>query len=107
MKHVSILLAAMMFCAVNLLANNIQVSGVGVNGQNTTLHYSMVNFNVSWDHSWRTSANEANYDGAWVFVKFRKANSPLWQHATMNYVLSGTAAACGHTEPAGSIVRTP
>jgi hypothetical protein len=41
-----------------------------------------------------------------VFVKFRKNTSSLWQHATINYV-SGSAAADGHTQPAGATITTP
>ncbi|MCW3109528.1 MAG: hypothetical protein JWQ09_4034, partial [Segetibacter sp.] len=66
-------------------ANNIQVENVSLAGQNTTSHFSMVMFDVSWENSWRTSSNESNYDGAWVFVKFRKKSSNLWQHGTLNY----------------------
>lgn len=83
-------------------ANNVQVGAPSVGGQNTTSHYSIVNFDVSWENSWRTSTNESNYDAVWVFVKFRKSNSSLWQHATLNYGSPGTAAASGHTEPAGA-----
>ncbi len=98
--------AALLFFSAVAKANNIQVSNPSINGQNTALDFSMVNFSLSWDHSWRTSTNEANYDGAWVFVKFRKANSGLWQHATINYTAPGTAAASGHTEPAGATITT-
>ena len=78
-------------------ANNIQLANVLLNGQNTTSQFSLVNFDVSWDNSWRTITNEANYDGAWIFVKFRKKTSSLWQHAT----LSST----GFTTPANSILQ--
>jgi hypothetical protein len=30
----------------------------------------MVNFNLSWDNSWRSSVGPSNWDAAWVFVKF-------------------------------------
>lgn len=32
-------------------ANNIVVSNVSLTGQNTTLHYTMVKFDISWDNS--------------------------------------------------------
>ncbi|HTN45454.1 MAG TPA: SUMF1/EgtB/PvdO family nonheme iron enzyme [Flavipsychrobacter sp.] len=88
-------------------ANNIAVSNVSVNGQNVSSHFSLVNFDVTWENSWRTSTNESNYDGAWVFVKFRKKNAFAWQHATINYGTTGTAASAGHTQPSGSTVQTP
>lgn len=92
--------------AIQTNANNIQLSGIALNGQNTASDFTLVNFNVSWENSWRTSTNESNYDGAWIFVKFRKKNASNWQHATINYVSPGTAVVCGHTQPAGSIIKT-
>lgn len=88
------------------IANNVAVSNIGITGQNTTAHYSMIHFDVTWDNSWRTSTNESNYDGAWVFVKFRKKNAFNWQHCTINYATGGAAAASGHTQPTGSTLQT-
>ena len=78
--------------------NNIQLGNVTLNGQNTTSQFSLVNFDVSWENSWRTITNEANYDGAWIFVKFRKKSSSVWQHASIN--------STGNTVPAGSVMQT-
>lgn len=85
-------------------ANNISVANVSINGQNTTTHSSLINYDITWENSWRTSTNESNYDGAWLFVKFRKKNAFAWQHATINY--GATAAAAGHTQPTGSTLQT-
>ncbi len=87
-------------------ANNILVSNVSVSGQNTTSHFSLINFDVAWEHSFRSVTNENNYDGAWIFMKFRKKNAQAWQHATLNYGTGGTAAASGHTQPASSTLQT-
>lgn len=87
-------------------ANNVTTANVSLGSQNTALHYSMVKFDIAWENSWRTVTNESNYDGCWVFVKFRKKNTYAWQHATFNYVSPGTAAASGHTEPSGSTIKT-
>lgn len=92
--------------AVTLQANNIQTANVALNGQNVTSHFTLVNYDISWENSWRTNTNESNYDGAWIFVKFRKKNASLWQHASINYVSPGTAAACGHTQAGGSTIKT-
>jgi len=107
MKKISLALLLLLCCFVQLQANNVQLSNIALTGQNTVSDFTMVNFGISWENSWRTNTNESNYDGAWVFVKFRKKNSSNWQHATMNYVSPGSAAACGHTQPAGSIIKTP
>ena len=59
-----------------LLANNIAVSNVTTTGQNTSLgvnnaaNYTLVEFDLSWDNSWRASTGPSNWDAAWVFVKF-------------------------------------
>jgi formylglycine-generating enzyme required for sulfatase activity len=106
MKKLFFTLTSLFALATAASANNIQVTGVSVSGQNTASDYTMVNFSVDWENSWRTSTNESNYDGAWLFVKFRKANSSIWKHATLNYVAPGSAAASGHTEPIGSTLQT-
>ena len=97
----------LLFLVVSITsANNIQTSNVNLSGQNTTSHFSMVNFDISWENSWRTSTNEKNYDGCWIFAKFRKVNTSLWQHCTINYVSPGTPAACGHTAASGATLQT-
>ena len=88
-----------LFMAVTAItfANNIQLANVAISGQNTVSQFSLVNFDVSWENSWRTITNESNYDGAWIFVKFRKKTSSLWQHATI--------AQTGFTTPSGSVLQ--
>jgi formylglycine-generating enzyme required for sulfatase activity len=84
-------------------ANNISVSNVSLTGQNTAAgannveNYMLVNFNISWENSWRTSSAPNNWDAAWVFVKYR-VGSGAWRHAFLN----GT----GHIVPAGSTIAT-
>jgi hypothetical protein len=80
-------------------ANNVQTNNVVLNGQNISNSFSMVNFDISWENSWRTSSNESNYDGCWVFVKFRKHGTSTWQHATLN--------ATGHIASLGATLETP
>ncbi len=59
-----------------LLANNIAVSNVTTTGQNTSAgvnnaaNYTLVEFDLSWENSWRASIGPSNWDAAWVFVKF-------------------------------------
>lgn len=61
----------------NLFSNNIQVSSVRKTGQDTSAgthhasNFTMVEFNLSWENSWRVSNGPTNWDAAWVFVKFR------------------------------------
>lgn len=67
-------------------ANNITVSSASISGQNTVAKTEEINFNVGWDNSWRTSTNESNYDGAWLFIKFRKMGTTDWRHCTLSTI---------------------
>jgi formylglycine-generating enzyme required for sulfatase activity len=80
-------------------SNNINVSNISITGQNTVSDFTLVQFNISWDNSWRTSTLESNWDAAWVFVKWRLKNQTVWNHATLNTT--------GHTAPAGSTITAP
>ncbi|WP_089687350.1 SUMF1/EgtB/PvdO family nonheme iron enzyme [Catalinimonas alkaloidigena] len=71
-------------------ANNIQVTNISLENLNNTNQTVMIQFDVSWENSWRVSAGPSNWDAAWLFVKYR-ANSGDWQHA----LLTGTAPNVG------------
>ena len=87
-----------------LFGNHIYVNDVLLTGQDQTTGSVMVEFDISWQNSWRISTGPANWDAAWVFIKFR-ANGGVWQHATLNYV-DGTAANDGHTQVLNSTINT-
>jgi formylglycine-generating enzyme required for sulfatase activity len=107
MKKVTLLTAFMLLAIqFGIKANNIQIANVSLSGQNTASNYTSVNFDISWDNSWRTSTNESNYDGAWLFVKWRKKGTSEWRHATINYVAPGDATSCGHTASSGAMIQT-
>jgi formylglycine-generating enzyme required for sulfatase activity len=82
-------------------ANNIQVSNVSLSGQNITAgannsaNFNRVQFDLSWENSWRTSSAPNNWDAAWVFVKY-SVNGGDWQHAYLNDT--------GHFAPAGTTI---
>ncbi len=82
-------------CSV-LMANNIQVTNVKLTGQNTGDDFTLVQFDISWENSWRTSSVPSNWDAAWIFVKYRVGNGE-WQHAYLNNA--------GHTVPTGSTIK--
>lgn len=92
MKQLSYLVG-LLCLAFTLQANNIQVNNVSLTGQNTNDGYTQVQFDVSWENSWRISVGPANWDAAWVFVKYR-VNGNLWRHATLNLT--------GSTGPGGA-----
>jgi formylglycine-generating enzyme required for sulfatase activity len=80
--------------ASSLFANNISVSNISLTGRNTSAQTVLVQFNLSWDNSWRTSTSAPfNWDAAWVFVKYKVGNGD-WKHATLSTT--------GHTIPSGA-----
>ena len=52
-------------------ANNIQVANVTLTGQNTVDDYTLVEFDISWENSWRVVGGPGNWDQAWKFVKYK------------------------------------
>lgn len=101
MKKITLLFTAIFCMAILVKANDVVVTNVSLINQTTTgplnTHFNNVQFSINWKNSWRTSTNESNYDGCWVFVKYRKQSTSVWLHATIN--------ATGQTAPAGSVVQ--
>lgn len=54
--------------------------------QNTTDDYTLMQFDLSWENSWRTSPAPNNWDTAWVFVKYRLDNGEWQQSLPSNIV---------------------
>lgn len=88
-----------------LSANNVVVSNVSLQGQNATDNYSLIQFNVSWDNSWRVSAAPANWDAVWIFAKFRPRIGGEWKHCSFNWV-NGSGTGDGHTVPSGAVISS-
>lgn len=77
MKKIYFLMPLVMLLLAHVArANNIAVSNVSLTGQdvsagnNNAANFALVQFDLSWDNSWRTTT-PANWDAAWIFVKFR------------------------------------
>jgi len=66
-------------------ANNLQITNLSVNWANQT-----VTFDISWENGWRLSTAPANWDAAWVFVKFRGCNAlgDPWTHGQISTTLT-------------------
>jgi formylglycine-generating enzyme required for sulfatase activity len=90
----SLLLSLLVCLSLRGLANNIAVSGISLTTRNTSTQTVRVNFNLSWDNSWRTTSAPFNWDAAWVFVKYKIGPTGEWKHATL--------ATTGHTIPSGA-----
>src|SRR5688572_2619558 len=96
MKYILLTFAIMMLLAQQVLSNNVQVSNVRLTGQNTTDDFTMVEFDITWENSWRYSAGPSNWDAAWIFVKYRIGPAGAWQHALLNNT--------GHTSCGGATI---
>jgi formylglycine-generating enzyme required for sulfatase activity len=92
---------SLIFPSGDLLANNISISNTKLSAQNTTANIVKIEFSVSWENSFRVSTGPANWDAAWIFVKYRVAAASggdgLWRHATLNTT--------GQTIPSGSVIK--
>lgn len=91
MKKIRMILFWMMFLLLSWLrvaANNVTISNPVLTGKNTTDHFVMVQFDLSWENSWRTSAAPYNWDAAWVFVKYcvktENGGDGVWKHAWLH-----------------------
>jgi|SRR5687768_2285880 len=83
MKITALILVYIILIAQHALCNNIQVSNVRLTGQNTTDDFTMVEFDITWENSWRYSGGPNNWDAAWIFIKYR-IGAGLWLHAWLN-----------------------
>lgn len=93
MKRTALIAFLLCMQVSNVGANDIVVSNVSLVNRNKTLDYLFVQFNLSWSNSFRFSSGTANWDAAWVFVKYKIGEAGEWKHATLN---NG-----GHTIPSG------
>ncbi|UEG50785.1 hypothetical protein LK994_04765 [Ferruginibacter lapsinanis] len=90
MKKVIYLLASLLFSTGICIANNVQITNMSiVNGGPGAIQ---VKFDLTWDNSWRTNVGPANYDGVWVFFKYKNLAGD-WVH--MNLTGSNNVAPAG------------
>lgn len=82
MKNIILFCGLFGLFQLSLAANNIAVTNITLNEQNTSTQVTEVGFDLSWENSWRISVGPENWDAAWVFVKYR-VNGNTWQHATI------------------------
>lgn len=77
-------------------ANNLSVSNVSLVSPDATNNTIHVQFDISWENSWR---NDENYDAVWVFIKYSTDSGTTWYHATLQ--TEGTDPS-GTTEGSGT-----
>lgn len=79
-------------------ANYMLVQNVTKLGNNPANKTIQIQFDLSWQNSWRDSIN---WDAAWIFIKFKNANG-LWQHARLNLAGFANGAGTSNTIKVGS-----
>ena len=84
---ISIILAA----GIGLFISPSFASDVSVGNIKTHFQENIceVEFDLGWKNSWRTKTGPANWDAAWVFIKYRLPDetgkpSGNWRHATLS-----------------------
>jgi len=94
-KGLTSLLAAFLTTVLVLpvFANNIQVGIPNVTGANITDDYAFVQFDLSWENSFR---DDINWDAAWVFVKYKETGGD-WYHAYLNTTAGTHIIPTGYT----------
>jgi formylglycine-generating enzyme required for sulfatase activity len=101
-KQIVFVLLFMLLSYSMVFANNITIgaNSVALTGKDITNQFTLVQFDLTWENSWRTSSAPNNWDAAWVFVKYRvtvaHGGDGLWHHASLNDA--------GHTAPSGSTI---
>jgi hypothetical protein len=88
----------LLVAATQLKANNMLVKNVTTTGDNAANKTIQVQFDMSWDNSWRDAIN---WDAAWVFMKFKDANG-LWQHVQLNTTGFANGTGTANTIQVGS-----
>lgn len=70
---------------IQIKATNIKINKeASITDVNTADKTAFISFDISWDNSWRTSTNEANYDAAWIFVKYKAKLGTEWKQVYIN-----------------------
>lgn len=80
----NILVLLLLFVFQNLYSNNLNISVVSINEVNSALKNCKVEFDISWENSWKSLTGASNWDAAWVFVKYRVSRNGEWKHATLS-----------------------
>ncbi len=81
-----------------LFANNIALSNVSLVDQDTTNNTYDLQFDISWENSWRTAITPSatdNWDAAWVFAKYSTYSGgswSAWAHCTVSSAGAQTPA---------------
>jgi len=90
-----VMLTLLLFISQFVYSNNIKIDSVSVEDQDVPGKFCFVEFDISWENSWKTTGIPQNWDAAWIIVKYNVAGSG-WYHATLD--------PAGYVAPAGSVM---
>ena len=99
LSKTTILVAILLVSTMPLWANHVVVENITLTEQVVASHYTHIEFDISWDNSWKVSTGPSNWDAAWVFAKYNIVGDDPdlgWKHCTLN--------TSGHTAPTGSTI---
>ncbi len=82
LKHLFISLC--MFFSLSGWANDITISNVQISEKSTANQWISVSFDLSVENSWRINTGAANWNAAWIFVKYKIGATGEWHHATLS-----------------------
>jgi formylglycine-generating enzyme required for sulfatase activity len=113
MPFLSAVVAFLVFSFPNIAqANNLAISNVTTT-QDATANTVSVKFDITWDNSWRdssqttTNITAANYDAAWVFIKYSKDGGVTWHHAILKTSGTNPSGFSTGTGPTGVDIVVP
>ncbi len=86
-----ILILLFVFSILTSKANNITVSNISLVNLNQANSWVNVQFDLSWENSWRVSSGPSNWDAAWIFIKYR-VNNGDWVHGHISQANSSVPA---------------
>lgn len=92
------LLLFVLFISIQVsFANNVEIDNISLTGQDIVADTKLIEFDLSWENSWRTSASPFNWDAVWVFAKYRLTGDVNWYHATLGNSDGDHTATAGST----------
>ena len=81
MKKIIYTLISFLVMTTYCSGNNVVISNISV--LYTSSGAPQIQFDLSWENSWRVFSGPANYDAAWVFFKYKSNSTGLWTHVYM------------------------
>jgi formylglycine-generating enzyme required for sulfatase activity len=82
--------------------NNVQLSNISIEEIDVNSQTAKIEFDVSWQNSWRNTGEPYNWDAVWIFAKVRK-NGSNWEHLKLTNSLptipNGVSTSIGLSDP--------